>query len=126
MVRTRLLVPMFDNEGHYFDDEQHKAFEALVLTQFGGFTRTGACYGVWKDEKTGEVFRDECVCYEVAVPSILDVSRLRAIAVHAANHYRQEAMYVEVAGIAEVFKPNWRELTWKHGLVPAGQTGRVS
>lgn len=102
MIEFRILIPVASNEGDLFSPEHHMAFEAEMLRRFGGFSLLpGLTKGAWSSE--GRTYGDDLRTYVVAVPSILDGARIRALLAYARLHYRQEAIYFGVLGFAEVF-----------------------
>jgi hypothetical protein len=102
VIEFRILVPAADNDGQPFSPEHHRIFESEVLRRFGGFTLVpGTVTGQWSSE--GTTYTDSLRVYVVAVASILDGGRIRALLAWARLHYRQEAMYFSCLGLAEVF-----------------------
>lgn len=101
MIKTLVLVPIRDNDGQAFSPADWDLLERKLLERFGGFTGGGMAEGAWSDE-TGKVYRDISRRYEVALsswnqlPDWLDVVRWIRV------HFRQIAVYVEVAGIPEI------------------------
>jgi hypothetical protein len=99
MIRTVVLIPIRDNEGRRFPASARKQLERQLL-QFGGFTRVPGIVGVW--QSGDQIYRDRHHQYVVTLttwsqlPSWLDVVRW------ACATFRQEAMYVEVAGVPDI------------------------
>jgi len=102
MVKAVLLVPAADNDGQLFLDAHWWALEAKLL-DFGGFTRGGDVAGAWKAQ--GRVFRDESRQYIVALQSWRDLPAWLVVVEWARERFRQEAMFVEVAGVPEILGP---------------------
>lgn len=102
MIEFSILIPVSDNEGAVFSTEHHLTWEAEVLRRFGGFSLLpGTVTGRWLSE--GKAYGDTLRCYVIAVPSILDAGRIRALLAYGRRYYRQEALYFSFLGIAEVF-----------------------
>lgn len=102
MIIVEILIPLTSNEGAAFDAAHHVAFEAHLITAFGGYSLLpGTVRGGWVD--AGVVFTDETRVYAVAVTSLLaagsDVIRIVEI---AKAHYGQLAIFVRYLGMAEV------------------------
>lgn len=101
MIKTLVLVPIRDNDGQPFSPADWDLLERKLLERFGGFTGGGMAEGAWSDD-AGKVYRDVSRRYEVALsswnqlPDWLDVVRWIRV------HFRQIAVYVEVAGIPEI------------------------
>ena len=99
MIKTVLLVPVRDNEGRPFPRSAWRALEEQLL-QFGGFSRSANVAGVWASGN--RIYRDVSRQYVVALTSwtqlpawLVTVQRVRGL-------FRQEALYIEVAGIPEI------------------------
>lgn len=108
MVEFKVLVPVASNEGRKFSVEHNRRFEARARELFGGWSKTGPVEGEWVDGDR-VVYSDTSTEYRIAVPSVLDASRVREFIIFAAKHYAQKAMYFTVLGVTEVFTPNWRD-----------------
>lgn len=101
MVEVVVLIPLSGNDGAAFTSEQHAAFEAFVLTRFGGLSRlSGTVAGKWLAD--GTTYTDELVAYAIAMQSITDGGLLREVVEFAKAHYAQEAIFVRYLGLAEV------------------------
>lgn len=103
MVKTMLLVPVADNAGEVFGPEDFRELESRLLALGGGFSRQANVAGAWAYE--GRVIRDESRQYLVALQGWRDVAAWLDIVEWARIRFRQDAMYVEVAGIPEVLGP---------------------
>ncbi len=102
MIEIRILIPLSGNDGVTFTQEHHRAFEAVLLDHFGGFSRVpGATVGGWRDA-AGKVYNDYSVAYIVAVASITGTSALAKIVGFAKGHYAQEAIYIAYLGLSEI------------------------
>ena len=102
MVIVEILIPLASNEGATFDAAHHQAFEAHLITTFGGYSLLpGTVRGGWID--TGVVYTDETRVYAVAIDSLLvDGHKVVAVAEIAKVHYAQLAIFVRYLGLAEV------------------------
>jgi hypothetical protein len=101
MIESVIFLPRRDNDGKVFPASQRVAFEQRVLAAFNGFTRQGNLQGVWQSPQ-GPVYLDQQVAYTVALASWRQVPVWLAIVEWALVAYRQEALYVKVAGIPEI------------------------
>jgi hypothetical protein len=115
MRKARILVPTAPNPDDYdpegvetpvterrFTAEHHARFEDEALDLFGGFTLVGLARGAWKD--SGVVYRDRSRIYDLAFEPD-DAGKIMHLADFAARHYRQLAIYVEVAGEVTFYRP---------------------
>lgn len=100
MIKTVFLVPTRDNEGRPFTPADWDALDEAILERFDGYTRRFGGEGAWRSG--GRVYRDESYEYTISLmswnrlPAWLDVVRW------ARQRFRQEAIYIEVAGIPEI------------------------
>lgn len=101
MIKTLVLVPIRDNDGQPFSPADWDLLERKLLERFGGFTGGGLAEGAWSDE-TGKVYRDVSRRYEVALSSWNQLPDWLAIVHWIRVHFRQIAVYIEVAGIPEI------------------------
>jgi hypothetical protein len=102
VVIVEILIPLTSNEGAAFTADHHVAFEAHLITAFGGYSLLpGTIRGGWMD--AGVVYSDETRVYAVAVTSLLvDGHKVVAIVEIAKSHYGQLAIFVRYLGLAEV------------------------
>ena len=66
MYLVQILLPLYDNEGHTFEQADYVQLRSELADRFGGvtaYTRAPA-RGVWKDN-SGETTRDDIVIFEV-------------------------------------------------------------
>ena len=99
MVKTVFLVPIRDNEGRPFPRSYWQGLEQQLL-QFGGFSRTTGVAGAWTSE--GRIYRDTSRQYIVSLASWTQLPSWLEVVQSARKQFRQEAIYVEVAGVPEV------------------------
>ncbi|HNX50762.1 MAG TPA: hypothetical protein PKL08_11390 [Thermoanaerobaculaceae bacterium] len=92
--RLDLLVPVLDNDGRLFPEEDFSDFERLLVNVVGGFTRHPDVTGVWRND-SGRIFRDTSRSYAATVP----VGRTTEVAslLHRfiTDRFRQEAVMIE-------------------------------
>ena len=101
MIKTLILVPIQDNEGQPFSPKDWDELEQKLLSSFGGYTGGEMISGAWADS-TGTVYRDTSREWRVALNSWLQVPEWLALANWTRTHFRQIAIYVEIAGIPEI------------------------
>lgn len=102
MIEVTILVPVAHNDGHTFSPAHHRAFEALLMERFDGFTRLpGTASGGWVDG--GVTYRDDTMVYMVLVSGLLANGAELAEAISfAKTHYEQEAVTARYLGVAEI------------------------
>jgi hypothetical protein len=99
VIETVVLIPIKDNQGRPFGRSAWEELEARLL-QFGGFTGPTEVEGVWRSgERT---FRDTNAQYIVSLTSWTQLPDWLGIVHWARERFRQEAIYVKVAGIPEI------------------------
>ena len=99
MIKTEFLVPVRDNEGHPFPRSCWRELEERLLP-FGGFFRQSDVTGAWQSD--GPVYRDKSRRYVVALASWTEVPAWLALIQWVRERLRQEAIYIEIAGVPEV------------------------
>ena len=102
MIIVEILIPLTSNEGAAFNADHHLAFEAQLITIFGGYSLLpGTVRGGWRD--AGVIYTDETRIYAVAIGSLLvDGHKVVAIAEIAKAHCAQLAIFIRYLGMAEV------------------------
>lgn len=100
MIKATILVPKRDNNGLPFERITLQVFEARFVELSGGFSITRDVEGVWRYE--GRTYLDRSDRYEVAMPDWDGVAPFLKLARWARVQFRQEAMYIEIAGIPQV------------------------
>ena len=98
MIETVLLVPLADNDGKRFDPALVWQLERRLL-RFGGFTGPLQVAGAWY--AGGRVYRDTNLQFVVGLTSWTQLPRWLTIVRWALVQFRQEALYIKVAGIPE-------------------------
>ncbi|MEX0781832.1 MAG: hypothetical protein WD557_04215 [Dehalococcoidia bacterium] len=96
MIKTLILIPEHDNDGTPFEAGTFREFEAQLRQIEGGFSMRAGIVGEWQG------FRDANREYTVAIESWLDLGAWLSVAVAAIELFRQQAIYIEVAGVPEV------------------------
>jgi len=99
VIKTLLLVPVKDNQGHPFQRKDWRDLEERLL-QFGGYTRGADVEGAWKTPV--KVYRDRSRQYITSLNSWTRLHEWLSILFWARERFRQETMYIEVAGIPEI------------------------
>lgn len=99
VTETVLLVPARDNDGRQFPRPLWRELEQRLL-QFGGLTDTGHVRGVW--QSCSRVFRDTNHQFVVSLRSWRQFPDWLAVAEWARTAFRQEAVYIKVAGVPEI------------------------
>lgn len=99
MIKTMFLVPLTDNAGLPFEDDAWTELERRLL-RFGGFSAGGVVDGAW--ESGGKVYRDRSRTYIVSLESWAQLPEWLAMIRWVREAFRQEAIYIEVAGIPEI------------------------
>jgi hypothetical protein len=103
MIRAAILVPLRDNDGKAFGFRTWAEFRTRLLALSGGYTDAGQVQGVWVD--SGRTYDDRSRRYEVAIQSWRDVHAVIELADWVRDAFRQEAIYIEIAGLAEIIGP---------------------
>jgi hypothetical protein len=99
MIEVVVLIPVADNHGKRFTRREWQAFEDRLFT-FGGLTREGDVAGTWRSGTS--VYRDVSRRYVVALESWWQLPAWLEVVDWARVWFRQEALYVRVAGVPEV------------------------
>ncbi len=102
MFEVQMLIPVADNSGNVFSVAHHMVFENAIIEAFGGFTllMSGAVGG-WRDE-SGVTYSDSTRLYLIAVVSLVDGSKVGALAAFAKAHYEQLAISIRFLGLFEI------------------------
>ena len=100
MIKTETIIPTSDNDSVAFSRSAWRTLEGRLLEVGGGFTREPVMGG-WADS-TGRVYTDRSRRYTVALESWRDLGAWLAVVEWAVVTFRQEALYIEVAGVPEI------------------------
>lgn len=96
MIKTLILIPEHDNAGEPFETGDFREFEAQLRDVKGGFTMRAGIVGEW------EGYQDANREYVVAIDSWLELAGWLDVALSAIARFRQDAVYIEVAGVPEI------------------------
>jgi hypothetical protein len=100
MIKATILIPKRDNAGLPFDRRTLQAFEARFADLAEGFSITRDVEGVRRYEGTTYVDRSDR--YEMAMADWDGVAPFLELARWARVWFRQEAIYIEIAGIPQI------------------------
>jgi len=66
MYLIQILLPLYDNDGHAFEQSDYLTLRSELTDRFGGVTAymRAPARGVWKGD-SGETTRDDIVIFEV-------------------------------------------------------------
>jgi hypothetical protein len=94
MYLIELFLPLADNQGSPFSQEQHNAVEHVLTEKFGGFTAypRAPARGRWKASES-EQQHDDAIVYEVMVEE-LDVSWWQGYRKELEEAFRQERLLI--------------------------------
>ncbi len=99
MIKTQMLLPTRDNEGRPFSASTWRELQAR-LAALGGYSRESGVFGGWKDDR-GNVVTDHSRRYTVALDGWRQLAAWLGVVDWAKQAFRQDAIYIEVAGIPE-------------------------
>jgi hypothetical protein len=99
VIETVIVVPVRDNEGRPFERALWDDLEERLF-QFGGLTGPFEVRGAW--QSGGRTHRDRNRQYTVALQSWLQLPAWLEVVQWARAAFRQEAMYIKVAGTPEI------------------------
>ncbi len=102
LIELVVLVPLLDNEGRSFSDGAWRELERRLLQLSGGLSKQEGITGTWLDE--GVSYGDVSRQYTVAISSWRTFPPWLSIVEWAREEFRQVAMYIRVAGIAEILR----------------------
>ena len=100
MISTAFFIPVTDNLGTPFTAADWRWLEGRALALFGGMTRSGGQYGLWRDGN--QVYRDESIRIGIALQHWIDLPPWLRFVEQARRRFRQIALYIEVAGIPDI------------------------
>jgi hypothetical protein len=101
VIKTLFLMPEADNDGHSYLQSDWEALETRLFA-LGGFSLTVGVVGAW--ESQGRVYRDVSRQYSVSLASWRHLPVWLDLVQWARGHFRQLAIYIEVAGITEIIE----------------------
>jgi hypothetical protein len=103
MIKTVFLVPVRDNAARPFSKATWRSLDRRLMAAFGGFTVISQVRGAW--ESQGRIYHDVSRQYIVVLNSWNQFSVWLDIVGWARETFHQEAMYVEVNGHPEIWRP---------------------
>ncbi len=103
MVGTSFLVPVKDNQGQRFTDEDWQTLNERLIDEFGGFARASDIVGAWRTND-GRLVEDVSRQYMVTLDSWADFPTWLATMRWVREQFRQEAIHIDVAGVAEILE----------------------
>jgi hypothetical protein len=97
MYLIQILLPLYDNEGKLFPQQEYERVRDELTERFGGITTfvRSPAEGLWKGGHTTTV-HDEIVIYEVMAEQ-LDRLWWQTYRVELSGRYRQELLIVRVS-----------------------------
>lgn len=99
LIETFIMVPKHDNDGKAFPPSKYDNLNREIIEQFGGLTIEHAT-GFWSDGK--KVYQDRNYKYIIGIQSLKQVAEILELARYIRKEFKQEAVYVNVSGIAEI------------------------
>jgi hypothetical protein len=100
VIKAIVLVPERDNDGRRFSGAHWRELE-LRLAQLGGFSLLpGRVTGGWMHQ--GRLYRDLSRQYLVVLSSWFELAPWLEVVVWARAAFRQQALYIDVAGVPEI------------------------
>lgn len=100
MYLVQLLLPLYDNEGQRFDKRAFDEVQRELTESFGGVTayRRSPAEGLWKEDRSGEVARDDVVIYEVMAEE-LERGWWADYGKELARRFRQDEMMIRAISV---------------------------
>lgn len=101
MIETYILVPQKDNNGNPFPVSKLQKLRNTLIDEFGGVSiEEGSIAGYWKGGE--RIYKDTNDKYMIALGSLTEIPKLLEIVRWVRKEFQQEAVYVNIAGIAEI------------------------
>lgn len=99
MHLIQILLPLYDNDGQSFPQQEYGRVRDELMERFGGLTSyvRSPADGLWKESSTTTV-HDDIVIYEVMTEN-LDRGWWRAYREELAARFRQELLIVRVSEV---------------------------
>lgn len=99
MFQIQILLPLYDNEGQPFTQDEFLKVRDLLSERFGGITTymRSPARGLWKETRESTV-QDDIVIYEVMTP-VLDRVWWKRYRLQLAQDFRQEILIVRAMQI---------------------------
>lgn len=99
LIETFIMVPKQNNDGKAFPPSKYDNLNREIIEQFGGLTIEHAT-GFWSDGE--KVYQDRNYKYIIGIQSLKQVAEILELARYIRKEFKQEAVYVNVSGIAEI------------------------
>lgn len=97
MIECKLILPVKNNEGIDLL-ETHRDLKNLLVRNYGGCTISNAV-GCWEDKKSGQVFDEAVIIYQVAISNnIIDKEQFKSFAIEYGKKAGQLAVYYAING----------------------------
>lgn len=101
MFEVQVFIPVADNNGVAFGDDDYAALEAEIMSRFGGLSlNPGTAVGSWVDN--GKRYDDRHRIYSVVVRSLTQGHLIGEVVEIAKRRFRQEAIFFRYLGQAEI------------------------
>lgn len=101
LIPTVVQLPSHDNDGKRIPRRTVRSFEArLAAISGGGYNRRDAGVGFWKNPNDGHEYVDRQSEYRAGLEAIVSLRDYVDLLEWAVVAFRQEALYVEIAGVA--------------------------
>lgn len=101
LIETYILVPTTYNNGEPVEAEKFEALQALYIEKVGGLTiEPETKQGFWTDGTT--IYKDINLKYIAAIEHWNQVKDILEIAEYVKKEWNQEAVYINIAGIADI------------------------
>jgi hypothetical protein len=130
MIKAVVLVPTTDNDGLPFSQSTWDTLREQLLG-FGGYSLREGVSGAWVSQ--AKVYRDRSDEFTVSLTSWIQVTDWLTVVQWAKAAFRQEAMYIEIAGVPEILsisgtprhsRPTRRNTPTTHGLCCSWDAGK--
>jgi hypothetical protein len=100
VIEAVVLIPEAGNTGDTYSPRLWRRLEDRLIARFGGFSVAGNVCGAWRSQE--RLYTDVSRQYVVALASWWHLPAWPQLVDWARTTFRQEALYVKVAGIPEV------------------------
>ena len=119
---VEIALPLRDNGGKDLSGA-HAAFQTIVCSIFGGYTKRPAGEGAWYSETDGRVHYDRMVPYQIAAEGeAIGSLEARLVEIASPLFPDQQAFFVAAVGRAVIVPPSIRRQPDKATREGAGKT----
>ncbi|MEX0781038.1 MAG: hypothetical protein WD557_00190 [Dehalococcoidia bacterium] len=101
LIEAHIIIPVRNNAGIAFSDEDWLELHQRLASVAGGFTRRGPHLGSWTDPDDGVEYTEPVFDFEVDIESWTSAGDFVDIAKWAASHFDQQAIAIKIAGVPE-------------------------